>query len=141
MKYILTLTVIEMTMSILAFPKPHFFYVLFQVENSFSVSVPIFKQFHKNIIGKGGANIKKVSSYFLDFYPFSTCLLTGTLFLSQIREETNTKIDLPAENSNSEMIVITGKKANCEAAKNRILAIQKELVRVYLFCISVRDAS
>ncbi|KTF91987.1 hypothetical protein cypCar_00025301 [Cyprinus carpio] len=74
-----------------------------EVENSFSVSVPIFKQFHKNIIGKGGANIKK------------------------IREETNTKIDLPAENSNSEMIVITGKKANCEAAKNRILAIQKEL--------------
>uniref|UniRef100_A0A668AGR9 Vigilin n=1 Tax=Myripristis murdjan TaxID=586833 RepID=A0A668AGR9_9TELE len=73
------------------------------VENSFSVSVPIFKQFHKNIIGKGGANIKK------------------------IREETNTKIDLPAENSNSEMIVITGKKANCEAARNRILAIQKEL--------------
>lgn len=47
----------------------------------------------------------------------------------QIREETNTKIDLPAENSNSEMIVITGKKANCEAAKHRILAIQKELVR------------
>uniref|UniRef100_A0A8C9WID2 Vigilin n=1 Tax=Scleropages formosus TaxID=113540 RepID=A0A8C9WID2_SCLFO len=74
------------------------------VENSYSVSVPIFKQFHKNIIGKGGANIKK------------------------IREETNTKIDLPAENSNSEMIVITGKKANCEAARNRILAIQKELV-------------
>ncbi|RXN04636.1 vigilin isoform X2 [Labeo rohita] len=77
-----------------------------EVENSFSVSVPIFKQFHKNIIGKGGANIKK------------------------IREETNTKIDLPAENSNSEMIVITGKKANCEAAKNRILAIQKELANI-----------
>lgn len=76
------------------------------VENSFSVSVPIFKQFHKNIIGKGGANIKK------------------------IREETNTKIDLPAENSNSEMIVITGKKANCEAARNRILAIQKELANI-----------
>ncbi|TVK90601.1 Vigilin [Bagarius yarrelli] len=76
------------------------------VENSYSVSVPIFKQFHKNIIGKGGANIKK------------------------IREETNTKIDLPAENSNSEMIVITGKKANCEAAKNRILAIQKELANI-----------
>uniref|UniRef100_A0A672SF70 Vigilin n=1 Tax=Sinocyclocheilus grahami TaxID=75366 RepID=A0A672SF70_SINGR len=82
------------------------------VENSFSVSVPIFKQFHKNIIGKGGANIKK------------------------IREETNTKIDLPAENSNSEMIVITGKKANCEAAKNRVLAIQKELVK-FLFLIFV----
>uniref|UniRef100_A0A671R3M8 Vigilin-like n=1 Tax=Sinocyclocheilus anshuiensis TaxID=1608454 RepID=A0A671R3M8_9TELE len=30
------------------------------VESSFSISVPIHKQFHKNIIGKGGANIKKV---------------------------------------------------------------------------------
>uniref|UniRef100_A0A8C2ZQT6 High density lipoprotein-binding protein n=1 Tax=Cyclopterus lumpus TaxID=8103 RepID=A0A8C2ZQT6_CYCLU len=75
------------------------------IENSFSLSVPIFKQFHKNIIGKGGANIKK------------------------IREETNTKIDLPTENSNSEMIVITGKKSNCEAARDRILSIQRELVR------------
>ncbi|KAI1882721.1 hypothetical protein AGOR_G00237830 [Albula goreensis] len=83
------------------------------VENSYSVSVPIFKQFHKNIIGKGGANIKK------------------------IREETNTKIDLPAENSNSEMIVITGKKANCEAAKNRILAIQKELANITEMEVSI----
>lgn len=33
---------------------------VFKVENSYSISVPIFKQFHKNIIGKGGANIKKV---------------------------------------------------------------------------------
>lgn len=48
---------------------------------------------------------------------------------TQIREETNTKIDLPTENSNSEMIVITGKKSNCEAARDRILAIQNELVR------------
>lgn len=106
------------------------------MENSFSVSVPIFKQFHRNIIGKGGSNIKKVphgsrnqksccrftghkgSARFFFFFPF----------LLQIREETNTKIDLPAENSNSEMIVITGKKANCEAARNCILAIQKELV-------------
>uniref|UniRef100_A0A8C5BB92 K Homology domain-containing protein n=1 Tax=Gadus morhua TaxID=8049 RepID=A0A8C5BB92_GADMO len=73
------------------------------IENSFSLSVPIFKQFHKNIIGKGGANIKK------------------------IREETNTKIDLPTENSNSEMIVITGRKNHCEAARERVLAIQREL--------------
>ncbi|KAG7228665.1 hypothetical protein INR49_008441 [Caranx melampygus] len=83
------------------------------VENSFSVSVPIFKQFHRNIIGKGGSNIKK------------------------IREETNTKIDLPAENSNSEMIVITGKKANCEAARNRILAIQKELANITEIEVSI----
>uniref|UniRef100_A0A665W5P1 Vigilin n=1 Tax=Echeneis naucrates TaxID=173247 RepID=A0A665W5P1_ECHNA len=83
------------------------------VENSYSVSVPIFKQFHRNIIGKGGSNIKK------------------------IREETNTKIDLPAENSNSEMIVITGKKANCEAARNRILAIQKELANITEIEVSI----
>ncbi|XP_032367204.1 vigilin [Etheostoma spectabile] len=76
------------------------------IENSFLLSVPIFKQFHKNIIGKGGANIKK------------------------IREETNTKIDLPTENSNSEMIIITGKKSNCEAARDRILAIQRELANI-----------
>lgn len=61
--------------------------------------------------------------------------IKAVLPLTQIREETNTKIDLPAENSNSEMIVITGKKANCEAARNRILAIQKELVKPFLgFC-------
>ncbi|XP_041034797.1 vigilin isoform X3 [Carcharodon carcharias] len=76
------------------------------IENSYSVSIPIFKQFHKNIIGKGGANIKK------------------------IREETNTKIDLPTENSNSEVILITGKKANCEAARDRILSIQRELANI-----------
>lgn len=35
--------------------------LVFKVENSYSISVPIFKQFHKNIIGKGGANIKKVT--------------------------------------------------------------------------------
>ncbi|KAM9031539.1 vigilin [Antechinus flavipes] len=76
------------------------------VENSYSISVPIFKQFHKNIIGKGGANIKK------------------------IREESNTKIDLPAENSNSETIIITGKRANCEVARSRILSIQKDLANI-----------
>uniref|UniRef100_A0A3P9M253 Vigilin n=1 Tax=Oryzias latipes TaxID=8090 RepID=A0A3P9M253_ORYLA len=47
-----------------------------------------------------------------------------------IREETNTKIDLPTENSNSEMIVITGKKVNCEAARDRILTIQRELANL-----------
>ncbi|XP_068563980.1 high density lipoprotein binding protein a [Cebidichthys violaceus] len=83
------------------------------VENGFSLSVPIFKQFHRNIIGKGGSNIKK------------------------IREETSTKIDLPAENSNSEMIVITGKKANCEVARNRILAIQKELANITEIEVSI----
>lgn len=83
------------------------------VENGFSLSVPIFKQFHRNIIGKGGSNIKK------------------------IREETLTRIDLPAENSNSEMIIITGKKANCEVARQRILSIQKELANITEIEVSI----
>ncbi|PNI14320.1 HDLBP isoform 15, partial [Pan troglodytes] len=40
------------------------------------------------------------------------------------------KIDLPAENSNSETIIITGKRANCEAARSRILSIQKDLANI-----------
>lgn len=51
----------------------------------------------------------------------------------QIREETDTKIDLPSENSDSDVIVITGKKANVEQAKAKIEAIQKELVQTVYF--------
>lgn len=46
----------------------------------------------------------------------------------QIREETITKIDLPDENSESDVIYITGKKSNAEAAREKIQAIQNELV-------------
>ncbi|KAI8038482.1 hypothetical protein M5D96_008380 [Drosophila gunungcola] len=49
-------------------------------ESSHIIEVPIFKQFHKFVIGKGGANIKK------------------------IRDETQTKIDLPAEGDTNEKI-------------------------------------
>ncbi|KAG8181791.1 hypothetical protein JTE90_000083 [Oedothorax gibbosus] len=76
------------------------------VINNFTVEVPIYKQHHKFIIGKGGANIKK------------------------IRDETNTKIDLPAEGAVSENITIRGKKEDVLLAKNKILAIQEELANV-----------
>ncbi|XP_076054775.1 satellite-binding protein 1 Dp1 [Oratosquilla oratoria] len=72
-------------------------------ESAYQIRVPIFKKFHKFIIGKGGANIKK------------------------IREETNTRIDLPSEGQNSDDIVITGKKENVEKAKEHIQKIQNEL--------------
>ncbi|XP_033253814.1 vigilin-like [Drosophila miranda] len=72
-------------------------------ESSHIIEVPIFKQFHKFVIGKGGANIKK------------------------IRDETQTKIDLPAEGETNEVIVITGKKENVLEAKERIQKIQNEL--------------
>merc|ERR1719233_102247 len=47
-------------------------------ESSYQVKVPIFKQFHKFVIGKGGANIRR------------------------IRDETDTKIDLPDSGSDSD---------------------------------------
>merc|ERR1719392_545859 len=65
-------------------------------ESSFQVKVPIFKQFHKFIIGKGGANIRR------------------------IRDETETKIDLPDSGSESDMITITGKKPNVNKAVSEI---------------------
>lgn len=50
------------------------------------------------------------------------------MFPLKIREETDTKIELPSEGSDSDVIVITGHKAQVEAAKDKILAIQNELV-------------
>lgn len=75
-------------------------------ESSFMLEVPIFKQFHKFIIGKGGANIKK------------------------IRDETQTEIDLPAEGDKNEVIIITGKKENVHEARDRIQKIQNELANI-----------
>lgn len=37
-------------------------------ENTYTLEVPIYKQFHKCIIGRGGANVKKViTSYFVSW--------------------------------------------------------------------------
>ncbi|XP_044754266.1 vigilin [Coccinella septempunctata] len=71
-------------------------------ESSYVVEVPVYKQFHKFIIGKDGVNIKK------------------------IREETQTKIDLPSEGDKSDAIVITGKKENVEKAEKMIRKIRDE---------------
>ena len=60
------------------------------------------------------------------------------LFTLQIREETDTKIELPSEGSDSDMIIITGHKAQVEAARDRIVAIQNELVRVMLSFTALR---
>ena len=53
---------------------------------------------------------------------------TPLFFLSQIREETDTKIELPPDSSDSDIIVITGRKENVEKACSRIKAIEKEMV-------------
>ena len=70
-------------------------------ESSYQVKVPIFKQFYK-----GGANIKK------------------------IRDETDTKIDLPDSGSDSDMISITGKKANVNKAVSQLQEIQSEMAHI-----------
>ncbi|EZA55985.1 Vigilin [Ooceraea biroi] len=75
-------------------------------ESNHVLEVPIFKQFHKFVIGKGGVNIRK------------------------IREETQTKIDLPAEGEKSDVITITGKKENVVKAKEMIQKIQNELANI-----------
>lgn len=68
----------------------------------------------------------------------------GMLVMAQIRDETNTRIDLPSETSSSDIITITGKKENVEKARDKIEAIQKELVGVwylsfFLLCITAID--
>ncbi|XP_022819366.1 vigilin [Spodoptera litura] len=75
-------------------------------ESSYVQEVPIFKQFHKFIIGKGGANLRK------------------------IRDETQTVIDLPAEGDDSDVITVRGKRENVEEAVKRIQQIHNEKANV-----------
>jgi len=76
------------------------------LESGFQTKVPIFKQFHKFVIGKGGANIRR------------------------IRDETDTRIDLPDSGSDSDMITITGKKDNVMKAVEAIQQIQSEMANI-----------
>ena len=75
-------------------------------ESNYQIKVPIFKQFHKYVIGKGGATIRK------------------------IRTDTDTKIELPESESDSDVIAITGKKENVEKAQKMLQQIQTEMADV-----------
>ncbi|VVC87406.1 unnamed protein product [Leptidea sinapis] len=75
-------------------------------ESSYVQELPIFKQFHKFIIGKGGLNLKK------------------------IRDETQTVIDLPAEGDDSDVITVRGKRENVEEAVKRIQQIHNEKANI-----------
>lgn len=48
--------------------------------------------------------------------------------LLQIRSETGCRVDLPTEKSDSEYIVITGKRESAEKARDMILAMERQLV-------------
>ena len=75
-----------------------------QTAVNYREEVRVFKKFHANVIGKGGATLRK------------------------LREETDTKIELPGEKSDSDVIVIIGRKENVQKARARIEAIEKEMV-------------
>ena len=70
-------------------------------EKGYRIDVPILKEYHRNIIGKKGENIQK------------------------IRKETNCQIELPKENTDSEIITIIGRKADAEKARKEIRKIEK----------------
>ena len=72
------------------------------ISDNYRLEMPINKQMLRYIIGKEGANIKK------------------------IRFETETRIDLPAEDSSSNTILIQGEKSKCEKAKQLIQKIEKD---------------
>ena len=76
------------------------------MESNFRADVRISKKFHGTIIGKGGSTLRK------------------------IREETTTKIEMPREDSDSDIIMITGRKENVEKAKKKLHEIEKQVVRV-----------
>jgi hypothetical protein len=48
-------------------------------ESNYVIEVPIYKQFHKFVIGKGGANIRKVSVSVLSSVLMFVCILPYTI--------------------------------------------------------------
>jgi len=75
-------------------------------EESFQLEVPVFKEFHKQIIGRQGAKVKQIS------------------------DETSTRLRFPDEDSDSNVIVIVGKQKNCETARDMLMKIQGDLANI-----------
>lgn len=75
-------------------------------ESNYKEEIQIVKEFHRIIIGKGGAFIKK------------------------IRDDTHTRIDIPSNESESNAIVLTGKQENVLKAKALIEDKIRELVNI-----------
>lgn len=73
------------------------------VDNNYRLEVKVLKRYHGHLIGKGGANLQK------------------------IRSETGCRVDLPTEKSDSEYIVITGKRESAERARDMILTMERQL--------------
>ena len=78
------------------------------MESNYRFDVKISKKYYGSIIGKGGVTLRK------------------------IREETNTKIEMPKEDSELDIITITGKKENVDKARKRLQEIEKQVVCMYV---------
>lgn len=75
-------------------------------ENNYQEEIHIFKEFHRMIIGKQGAFIRK------------------------IRDDTQVRIEVPAEDSDSDSIAIIGKQENVLKARRLIEEKVKELIKI-----------
>lgn len=76
-----------------------------QAEN-FELEVQIFRPFHREIIGKNGSTIAK------------------------IREETHTRINVPAADEGKDTITVIGTEENCKKAQQMMLAIQDQVAKI-----------
>ena len=82
-----------------------FFYLLPQETNSYTAEIRAKPQHHRFLIGRGGANIRKV------------------------RENTGARVVFPTpSDEDKELITIIGKKEGVEAAKQELLKAIKDLV-------------
>jgi len=75
-------------------------------ESAYQDELHIFKQFHKMLIGRHGAFIRK------------------------IRDDTNTRIDVPSGDSDSDSILIVGRQENVLKARKLIEDKVKELLKI-----------
>jgi len=73
---------------------------------NFIVEVPIFKAFHRNVIGQKGAVIIK------------------------IKDACNVRIDVPDASDASDVITVTGTKADCAKAKAALLKVQEDIATI-----------
>ena len=80
------------------------------MESNYREEIHIFKNFHKMIIGKQGGVIRK------------------------IKEATNTRIDVPADSSESDTVQITGKREKVIEARKMLEDKVKELIMLRKCC-------
>lgn len=73
---------------------------------NYSENVHVFRKFHSEIIGKGGENIKK------------------------IRTATNTRINVPKLEDESDILTLTGLKEDVQKAKQMILDLQQKVGKI-----------